>query len=89
MALSAGIRLSGVICLSAFLAGCGGSSACDDPSLARVGRQRTAEGGSNDEAWRCRMRAGNGVVRVEVGKWVIWERFAPVLRGLVENSKDF
>ena len=26
---------------------------------------------------------------MEVGNWVIWERFAPVLRGLVEKSKDF
>ncbi len=26
---------------------------------------------------------------MEVGNWVIWERFAPVLRGLGEKSKDF
>ena len=71
------------------LEGCGDSSACDDPSIARIGRQRTTKGESSDEAWRCGMRAGNGVVRVEVGKWVIWERFASVLRGLVEKSNDF
>jgi hypothetical protein len=35
------------------------------------------------------MRAGNGGVRVAVGNWGIWGRFAPVLRGLVEKSKDF
>lgn len=28
-------------------------------------------------------RARSGVVSVEVGKWVIWGRFAPVLRGLL------
>ena len=62
---------------------------CGDPSIERIGRQRTTKGGYSDEAWRCGMRAGNGVVRVAVGNWGIWGRFAPVLRGLVEKSNDF
>ena len=33
--------------------------------------------------------AGPGGVRVEAGQGVIWDRFAPVLRGLVENSNGF
>ena len=42
-----------------------------------------------DEAWRCGVSAGSGGVRVEAGQGVIWDRFAPVLRGLVEKSNGF
>jgi len=35
------------------------------------------------------MRAGTGVVRVEVEDRVIWGRFAPTLRAFVEKSNDF
>ena len=31
----------------------------------------------------------SGEVRVEAGQEVIWDRFAPVLRGLVEKSNGF
>ena len=41
------------------------------------------------EAWRYGVRAGPGGVRVEAGQGVIWDRFAPVLRGLVEKSNGF
>jgi hypothetical protein len=49
---------------------CGHSSPRHNQSVARVGRQRTAEGGTRDEAWRCGVSDGTGEVRVEVGEGV-------------------
>jgi hypothetical protein len=46
----------------------GWSSACDNESAAGIGRKRTTESETRDEAWRCGVGAGTGGVRVEVGE---------------------